>query len=289
VQDLCGRVAVMRRGKLVGEAFAPFSTDHLVRMMFGKAVPIGDRTFYGTNQVALKLSGLCIEDSRLHIRNVNLDTYKGEVIGLAGMEGSGQRQFLRALGGLIRPVNGKIYLNGKDLTGHTYHSFMQNGISYVPAARLEEGLIGGLSLSDHFILARKQDGFFIDRETALNTTQRHIEEFNIRGTPTHRIEALSGGNQQRALLALQRSPLNLLLMEHPTRGLDIESVIWIWGKLKERCKQSTSIVFISSDLEELLQYSDRILVFFGGKVSQPLDAATTTVDQLGQLIGGMGF
>jgi simple sugar transport system ATP-binding protein len=150
-------------------------------------------------------------------------------------------------------------------------------------------LIGGLSLTEHFILARTQSTFFINRDAALNTTQHHIEEFNIRGTPGHRVEALSGGNQQRALLALQRSPLTMLLMEHPTRGLDIESTIWIWSKLKERCKQSTCIVFISSDLEELLQYSDRILVFFGGKVSQPLDAATTTIDQLGQLIGGIGF
>jgi simple sugar transport system ATP-binding protein len=279
----------MRRGKLVGEAFPPFSMDHLVRLMFGKSVPVGDRTFYGTDQVAVKLSGLTIEDVRLQIRNVNLDVYKGEVIGLAGMEGSGQRQFLRTLGGLMRSVGGRIYLQGKEITGKSYHYYMHQGISYVPASRLEEGLIDGLTITDHFVLAREQSGMFINRADALNTTQRHIEEFNIRGTPEHRVEALSGGNQQRALLALQRSKLNLLLMEHPTRGLDIESTIYIWGKLKERCKQGTCIVFISSDLEELLQYSDRILVFFGGKVSQPLDTATTTVDQLGQLIGGKGL
>ncbi len=88
------------------------------------------------------------------------------------------------------------------------------------------------------------------------------------------IEALSGGNQQRALLALLRQPLNLLLMEHPTRGLDIESTIWIWGKLKERCRQGTSIVFISADLDEVIRYSDRILVFFGGRVSEPVEAAS---------------
>ena len=91
------------------------------------------------------------------------------------------------------------------------------------------------------------------------------------------------------MLALQRSPLNLLLLEHPTRGLDIESSIWIWGKLKERCRQGTSIIFISADLDEILHYSDRVLVFFGGRVSEPLDAASTSVDQLGQLIGGKGF
>ena len=289
VEALCDRVAVMRRGKLAGEAFPPFSMDHLVRLMFGKAVPVGDRTFYGTDQVAVKVSGLTIEDVRLQIRNVNLDIYKGEVIGLAGMEGSGQRQFLRTLGGLMRPVGGRIYLQGKEITGRSYHYFMHQGISFVPAARLEEGLIDGPTLTDHFVLAREQSGMFINRADALNITQRHIEDFNIRGTPEHRIEALSGGNQQRALLALTRSKLNLLLMEHPTRGLDIESTIYIWGKLKERCKHGTCIVFISSDLEELLQYSDRILVFFGGKVSQPLDTVTTTVDQLGQLIGGKGL
>jgi len=79
------------------------------------------------------------------------------------------------------------------------------------------------------------------------------------------------------------------LMEHPTRGLDIESAIWIWGKLKDRCKDGTAIVFISSDLEEILHYSDRILVFFAGQVSVPISANTTNVDQLGQLIGGKGW
>lgn len=91
------------------------------------------------------------------------------------------------------------------------------------------------------------------------------------------------------MLALLRDPLDLILVEHPTRGLDIESVMYIWSKLKERCNQGTSILFISSDLDEILQYSDRILVFFAGQVSPPLDAAQTSVEQLGQLIGGKGW
>lgn len=189
----------------------------------------------------------------------------------------------------MRPVAGEILLGGRRLTGKPYRSFLESGISYVPASRLEEGLIPGLSLTEHVILSTDQDGFFIDREKAKIQTREKISEFNIKGIPSTRVEALSGGNQQRALLALLRYPVNLLLLEHPTRGLDIESAIWIWGKLKERCKEGTSIIFISSDLEEVLHYSDRILVFFGGKVSTPLDAASTTVDQLGQLIGGKGF
>src|SRR3989304_10048701 len=91
------------------------------------------------------------------------------------------------------------------------------------------------------------------------------------------------------MLSLLQASLSLVLIEHPTRGLDIESVIYIWGKLKERCRHGAAIVFISSDLEEILQYSDRVLVFFSGKVSEPLDAATTSVEQLGQMIGGKGW
>ena len=97
--------------------------------------------------------------------------------------------------------------------------------------------------------------------------EERIKSFNIRGTPISTVELLSGGNQQRALLALLRDPLSLILLEHPTRGLDIELTIYIWSKLKERCQQGTSIIFISSDLEEILQYSDRVLVFFSGKVT----------------------
>ena len=100
-----------------------------------------------------------------------------------------------------------------------------------------------------------------------------LNRFNIRGTPVSTVESLSGGNQQRALLALLRTPLSLILLEHPTRGLDIESTIYIWSKLKERCSQGSAILFISSDLEEILQYSDRVVVFFSGKVTPPLDVA----------------
>ena len=147
----------------------------------------------------------------------------GEVIGLAGMEGSGQRLFLRTCGGMYRPVAGKIVVNGKNLTGKTYHTFVDQGVRYVPASRMEEGLIPGLTLTEHFVLAGEKTGAFVDWEKAENTATERIADFNIRGKPVSRVEALSGGNQQRALLALLRTPLSLILMEHPTRGLDIES------------------------------------------------------------------
>ncbi len=289
VEFLCDRIAVFRKGELVGEVDPPYVTDELVRLMFGRVISVEEKQRYETCDVSFHLDHVTIEDYRLQIRDINLTVSCGEVIGLAGMEGSGQVQFLRTCAGLIRPVAGEINLGGKRLTGKPYRAFLEAGIAYVPASRMEEGLIPGLSLTEHFILAEEQSGFFINFDKALATTRQRIEDFNIKGTPVSTVESLSGGNQQRALLAMLRHPVNLLLLEHPTRGLDIESAIWIWGKLKERCKQGTSIIFTSADLEEILQYSDRILVFYGGKVSPPLDAESTTVEQLGQLIGGKGF
>jgi ABC-type uncharacterized transport system ATPase subunit len=289
VEGLCSRVAVLRQGVLVGEAQPPYNTRRLVEMMFGKTVSVGERKPCKAEDVTLSLRSLSVEDYRLKIRDVTLDMHCGEVIGLAGMEGSGQGLFLRAVSGMTRSVGGRIQVDGKDLTGRSYQIFKKRGVAFLPAARLEEGLVPGLNLTEHFILAEKPRGFFINWEKGQLLAQERINEYNVRGTPANTVESLSGGNQQRALLALLREQLTLLLLEHPTRGLDIESTIYIWNKLKERCQRGTAIMFVSSDLEEILQYSDKVLVFFSGKVTPPMDAAALTTDTLGELIGGKGW
>jgi simple sugar transport system ATP-binding protein len=290
VEGLCSKVAVLRQGKLVGEATQPYSTKKLVEMMFGKEISVGVRDpCAGDGKTTLSLRDLTVEDYRLKVQNVSLEVCCGEVIGLAGMEGSGQGLFLRSVAGLVRSVGGHILLNGKDLTGRSYHSFKRLGAAFLPAARLEEGLATGMSLTEHIVLAEEAHGFFIDWDKGKELAQSRIDDFNIHGTPASPVESLSGGNQQRALLALLRDPLSLLLLEHPTRGLDIESTIYIWSKLKERCRQGTCILFISSDLEEILQYSDRVVVFFSGKVTKPLESTSLTIEKLGELIGGKGW
>ncbi len=162
-------------------------------------------------------------------------------------------------------------------------------MAYMPAGRLEEGLIAGMTITEHVALAERKRGFFVDWTRAAESAAQGVERYHIKGRPASHLEELSGGNQQRTLLALLPPQLKLLLMEHPTRGLDIESAEYIWGLLLERTKQGTAIIFLSSDLEELLDRSDRILVFFGGQVSAPLNAREVNVEQLGELIGGKGF
>jgi simple sugar transport system ATP-binding protein len=294
VESLCSQIAVFRQGKNVGQMKPPYVTDKLVEMMFGKVLQQTNKCCDSQEDINIEVTDLQIDDVRLPIEDVNFNICKGEVIGLAGMEGSGQVLILRALAGIVRPSGGHIWMHDgtdkkHDLAGKHYFDFKEEGIAFLPAARLEEGLIAGLNLKEHFILAEKQESFFINQKAMDELTDKRIKEFNIKGSPELSIESLSGGNQQRAELALLRSPLKLLLLDHPTRGLDIESSMYIWNKMKQRCKEGASIIFVSSDLDEVLLYSDRILVFFGGKVSKPLDASKVTVDQLGQLIGGKGW
>jgi general nucleoside transport system ATP-binding protein len=290
VEFLCDKVAVLRKGFLVGEAKTPYNTDQLVEMMFGKQITISDPKPVAQEKVVFELRDLFVEKYPLRIENVNFKMHAGEVIGLAGMEGSGQDILLRACVGLLRPISGCVIVNGKDLTNKKYLDFMRNGVSFLPAARLEEGLVPGLTLAEHFTIASEEEKeLFIDKAHFRRKAKAMIDEYHIIGQPETPVESLSGGNQQRAALSLLKESLSIILLEHPTRGLDIESAIYMWDKLKERCLHGTSIFFISADLEEILRYSDRILVFFSGRVSQPLDASQTNLDQLGQLIGGKGW
>ena len=135
----------------------------------------------------------------------DLDVHGGEVIGLAGMEGSGQGLFLRAVGGMIRTVGGKVLVNGKDLTGKSYHAFKNRGVAFLPASRLEEGLVPGSDPDRTFHPGRRSRQVSSSTGTkADQLAEQRIQEFNIRGTPANTVESLSGGNQQRALLALLR-------------------------------------------------------------------------------------
>jgi simple sugar transport system ATP-binding protein len=285
VEQLCDYVYVLRQGKVVGQATLPCSTDTLVKMMFGQELVQPSRQAMQTDNIVLRLQAMTIPGRRLVVRDISLEVRTAEVIGLAGLDGSGQGAFLRAIAGLQQPGSGKILLGSEDVTHCKYHDLIQKGVAYAPAGRLEEGLVSGLTLTEHVALS-VPSGFWIDWKGALQQTQERITHFNIRGRPESQVQTLSGGNQQRVLLALLPANLKLLLLESPTRGLDVESASWVWTQLLERRKHGTAIVFTSPDLDEIRQYSDRIMVFFGGQVTMIDDPSHTSISQLGQLIGG---
>lgn len=288
-QDLCSKVTVLRLGKVTGEIANPFTADQLVRLMFGQSLETRTRPSIALGAPILDLHQVCVADYRLRVPDINLEVRAGEVIGLAGIEGSGQNLLLRVCAGLDQPLGGEVVIGGIKMNRQPYEKFLDRSVAYLPANRLEEGLVSGLTLTEHFVLAKRSIEFFVDWKSAQSNAEKRIAEYNIRGSPTSLVESLSGGNQQRALLALLYPHLDLILLEHPTRGLDIESTMWVWSQLLERRNEGTAIIFYSADLDEVYDYSDRILVFSGGKVARPINTTETSVHQLGELIAGKGM
>lgn len=286
VQELCEYVYVLRQGKLVGEIDIPCQNEQLVELMFGQVPKRSTRAPYPYGGSVLEIQDATISTYRLTVENIKLSVRSGEVIGLAGLEGSGQLLLLQACGGLLPVSRGKILLDGNEITGWSYHRMQRAGVSYVAAGRLEEGLIAGLSITEHVVLAQSEHDFIVDWSAARHEAEKRIDKFQIVGRPNSAVEELSGGNQQRLLFGLLNIPITLLLLEHPTRGLDVRSADWIWEMLYQRRSDGTAIIFLSADLDEIIERSDRIAVFSGGLMSRILDANQTSTDELGHLIGG---
>ncbi|MEJ2757060.1 MAG: ATP-binding cassette domain-containing protein [Anaerolineales bacterium] len=286
VQELCDHAYVLRQGKLVGESEVPCSNDTLVEMMFGVLPPRKERVADIHDEVKMTVKNLKVETYRLTIDNINFSLNAGEILGLAGLEGSGQGLLLRACAGLEDIADGQIFLEGEEISKLSYHQRRDLGVAFMGAGRLEEGLIAGLSLTEHMVLAAPVHEFIINWKNAEEKTKAEIKKYQVVGQSGSTADQLSGGNQQRFMFSLLKTPLKLILLEHPTRGLDVRSTNWIWEQLYERRKESTTIIFLSADLDEVVDRSDRIAVFSGGKMSRIVSASETNVDELGHLIGG---
>ncbi len=284
---LCNEVAVLRAGRLVGTRKMPATNAQLVSLMFGQELAPHTRKPIDLSSApnALTLDKVHIHGQRVHVDDLNLRIKAGEIIGLAGLDGSGQELMLRACVGLQKTARGRISLKGQDLTGQAYRTFLSQGVAFGAAGRLEEGLVSGLNLTEHIALA-SESGTVIDWAAARQHCEKQIKLYDVRGRPESMIETLSGGNQQRVLMALMPESPVLLALEQPTRGLDVDSARWIWQQLLERRDRGAAIIFSSPDLDELVAYSDRILVFYAGRVFEIPDASRTTIDEIGQLIGG---
>jgi general nucleoside transport system ATP-binding protein len=284
---LCDEVAILRQGAVVGTKTMPLSKTELVKMMFGDDLPSIQREHHdhSTEPVILELRDLRLHEGRLTIQTKSFSVRRGEIIGLAGLDGSGQELIMRTAAGLIRPQAGQILVFGHDLAGADYHTMRARGIVFGAAGRVEEGLIAGLTLTEHVALTEGK-GFLMDWQAAKASTAAKISHYRVKGQPDDTIESLSGGNQQRILMALLPELPTVMILEQPMRGLDVDSAAWIWEQLLERCDAGSALLFSSPDLDELLSYSDRILVCYAGHLHMVDDIRNLTSNQLGHLIGG---
>ncbi len=282
---LCDEVIVLRAGRLVGSAVMPATTAELVRLMFEQELTPPLREDSVMDGVVFALNALTVHARRVRVEDFSLSVRAGEVIAFAGLDGSGQELIMRACVGLVRTDRGQILLGQQVMTHRPYRDFTRAGVVFSAAGRLEEGLIAGLTLTEHMALADGRGGW-IDWPRARARTEAGIRAYHVRGRPEDRIEMLSGGNQQRWLMALLPAQPQVMILEQPTRGLDVDSSRWVWQQLLERRTHGTAIIFSSADLDELIAYSDRLVVFFAGRFHLLPDMRGVTVEQIGHLIGG---
>ena len=297
VIELCDEVIVLRAGGKVGEMEMPGGDTRLssaiiaetkrelVTMMFGEILEAQRRPRYQLGEPALRAEQLVVPDQRLDMQPISMTVRAGEVVGLAGLGGSGQELFMRACARLRRISGGRLDFKGSSSLKASYRQLFQAGCVFAAAGRLEEGLIAGLTLTEHSALVA-DDKLQIDWSAVEKHTISRIDQYRVKGVASDNIEQLSGGNQQRVLIGLLPDEPKLLILEQPTRGLDVDSARWIWTQLLERCQAGAAILFNSDDLEELVTYSDRVFVFYAGRIHEVPDVSQTTIDELGHLIGG---
>jgi len=285
---LCDEVIVLRGGRLVGRATMPSTPQALVALMFEALSPSEARPSLPPGPPVLSLEGLHLHAGRLHLRDLHFTLRGGETVGLAGLDGSGQEAFLRACAGLLRPQRGQVRIKGQDYSARSYRDFRRAGVYFAAAGRLEEGLIAGLTLTEHVALTddNADAAAWIAWHDAEKRTSERIQRYQVRGQPHSPIETLSGGNQQRVLMSLLPEQPSALLLEQPTRGLDVDSTRWIWQQLEARRQRGAGIIFSSAELDEIVTYSDRALVFYEGRCVEVNDLSTTSAEALGHLIGG---
>lgn len=282
--EMADAIFVMRQGRIVAKVPTPCLENDLVRLMFGESgedshdIPAAQPE----SGARLHLEDVVFAGPAYHLGPLTLSAAPGEMIGLAGLDGSGQELFLRGLCGLDRMAEGVLTLDDRNHAKNDFKILHASGVHFVPADRMGQALFPGLSIREHILLAFPDQAGRVDAFHA----EQCEERFNLRAHPETQASSLSGGNQQRLLLSLIPDNAPLLLMEHPTRGLDAGSSRQVWEHLRSRCQAGATLFFFSPDLDEVIEHSHRVLVFFDRKLVADVPRAATSVETLGALMAG---
>lgn len=284
IDALCDTVTVLRHGRVAASHRRPFNRDELLRAMFDslpeQLPPPANEP--GTEAV-LEFDRVVSAVGRSGLQEVSITVKAGEVVGLAGVDGSGQAVFLKTACGLLSPESGRVRRFGQPLRGACDRG--GRATVFLPADRLAEGLFPGMTIREHHILAAAENSF-LSAATGLTMSRRAIAGYNIKGGPETAAEELSGGNQQRLLLSLIPEDVRLILMENPTRGLDVQSAAWTWHQLHRRRQADGAIIFASPDLEEIMAQATRVVVFYNGEIILDIPAQATTYQEISRAITG---
>jgi simple sugar transport system ATP-binding protein len=298
VLTISDRVTVLRSGQVV-RSLVTAETDRqeLARLMVGREVLLRvERPPVEAGQARLRLDDVWAEGDRglPAVRGISLEVQAGEILGVAGVSGNGQRELAELIAGLRRTTRGRIWLDGADITPWEPDRRLERGLAYIPEERMRDGVIRELSVEENLIIEDHgrppfARGIFLNFGRIAQHVDRLVREFEIktpsRSTP---LRNLSGGNIQKLILAreLARRP-SVLVAAQPTRGVDIGSTEYIHRRLVEQRAAGTATLLISEDLDEVRNLSDRLAVLYEGRLMGILDREEASVERLGLMMAGV--
>jgi general nucleoside transport system ATP-binding protein len=296
ILELADRVTVMRDGSVVGSVSTrETSEQELARLMVGRDVNLRTRRApVERGRAVLRVEGLRVRDDvgQEKVCGVSLEVHAGEILGIAGVDGNGQSQLAEAIMHLRPSHQGRVFLEDRDVTRLPVAQHRALGLSYVPADRRHVGSMTDLSIADNAILGsqrKRTRGLLLDRRRIREHAVQLMTRFGVRATGASAIAGkLSGGNLQKLILGREvLQDAGAMVVEQPTRGLDVGAVEAVWLELLRERERGKAILLISAELEELMNLCDRIAVMFEGQIAGILDAAGVTSEKLGLMISGM--
>ncbi len=297
VLDIADTITVLRRGQTVATVDpADVTAGDLAELMVGSELPTPETTESTvTDQVALAVNELTVldDDDRPVVDDVSFNVHRGEILGLAGIEGNGQTELVDALLGIARQSHGSISLLGQDISHASVRDRREAGIGYVPQDRHREGLLLHAPLWENAALGHQTRppfarGAWFDRSGAQQRTEEIREDFDVR-TPNINVaaHALSGGNQQKLIIGREMSAdPRMLIAAHPTRGIDVGAQAAVWDNIRRARGAGLATLLISADLDELIGLSDTIVVMVRGRLVARLDPTDITPRDLGSYMTG---
>jgi general nucleoside transport system ATP-binding protein len=292
-------VTVIRRGTTVATVDpGSVTARQLAELMVGSELPSpSTETSTVTDEVLITVENLTLpsDGARPLLDDISFVIHRGEVLGIAGVEGNGQAELVEAIMGMRPAATGKVTLVDRDLSTLSTRVRREAGIGYIPEDRQRHGLLLDAPLWENRVLGHQTrepnvNGIFIDKGAARADTQRIIKEYDVRTPgPDVLARALSGGNQQKLIVGREMSgePI-LLIAAHPTRGVDVGAQAAIWDQIKRARRAGLAVLLISADLDELIGLSDRIEVILRGKLVGEFDPGEVTPEQLGSAMTGAG-
>lgn len=294
VLDISDRVTILRKGQSIDTVVtSETNAQELTNMMVGRQVELSiDCPQCELGEPLLDVSNLSIRNDEdvLAINNISFTVHGGEILGVAGVSGCGQKELCEAIAGLQQIENGEILYKGENIEHMTPREIIKRGISmsFIPEDRLGMGLAASLSVTDNMMLKNynANNGPFVDRDKARKTAKKVIEDLDV-VTPSSEtpVRRLSGGNVQKVLLGreIEADP-SVIITAYPVRGLDINSSYTIYNTLNEQKKRGIGVLFVGEDLDVMLELCDRIMVLCHGKITGIVNAKETNKEQLGLLM-----